>query len=157
MARLRIFCFLFSLAMVVVCEDSSTTDEPAADTATNTTATTYTKEVSHCDCEPHDEARRQMRHCRLKYKSPTKSEAVKVRKAERQAFINCTAEHARDMHAVEYVERLFDDVPYRKEVYDCFYKERKAIMLEKGLAPELSNRSYRKCLADAMKLKGKKI
>ncbi|KAL1420207.1 hypothetical protein MTO96_024549 [Rhipicephalus appendiculatus] len=67
-----------------------------------------------------------------------------MRKAERQAWLNCTAEHARDMHAVEYIERLFDDASFRKEV-------------EKGLAPELSNRSYRKCLADAMKLKGKKI
>ncbi|KAH7963691.1 hypothetical protein HPB52_022419 [Rhipicephalus sanguineus] len=143
--------------MVAVCEDPSTTTEPGAANTTTPAASAAAKESSHCDCEPHDEARRQMRHCRLKYKSPTKTQAIKLRKAERQAFINCTAEHARDMHAVEYVERLFDDVPYRKEVYDCYYKERKAIMLEKGLSPELSNRSYRKCLADAMKLKGKKI
>ncbi|KAK8756320.1 hypothetical protein V5799_000976 [Amblyomma americanum] len=84
-----------------------------------------------------------MRQCKAKYHAPSKTEAIKVRKAERWAFLNCTAEHAREMHAVEYIERLFDDSAYRKEVYDCYYKERKASMLERGLAPELSNRSYR--------------
>ncbi|XP_075535476.1 uncharacterized protein LOC142571066 [Dermacentor variabilis] len=157
MAPLWIFCFLLSLTMVAVCDDSNTTTEPAAATTTTTVAGAVTKEASHCECKPHDETRRQMLHCKLKYQAPTKTQAIKVRKAERQAFLNCTAEHARDMHATEYIERLFDDESYRKEMYQCYYKQRKATMLERGLAPELSNRAYRKCLADAMKTSSKKF
>ncbi|XP_070393634.1 uncharacterized protein [Dermacentor albipictus] len=157
MAPLWMFCFLLSLTMVAVCDDSNTTTEPAAATTTTTVANAVTKEASHCECKLHDETQRQMRHCKLKYQAPTKTQAIKVRKAGREAYLNCTAEHARDMHATEFIERLFDDESYRKEMYQCYDKQRKAIMLERGLAPELSNRAYRKCLADAMKTSGKKI
>ncbi|XP_077552587.1 uncharacterized protein LOC144167069 [Haemaphysalis longicornis] len=151
--RVGIFFGLVCL-FVAGSEDSSTTND--AVTTIPAATTTTTAHLPHCDCRHEDHTRKRLRECRVKYHAPTKSEEKKVRKAEWSAYINCTAEHARDMSAVEFIERLYQDDHYRKEVYDCFFTERKAHMLAKGLAPHLSSRAYKKCLADAMKIAHKK-